>query len=133
MDAITVTFGRGQQVRRGSDGVWRHTDTGQPVPGARDMTLSWLYPDLVIVVDGAGSQVVLVPDVLVRENVDLAWVRDCADGPTDRYDHEASRGHGRTPGWSGVWPVPVAQWDQRNAEPLGVVIDGWTEGMELPR
>lgn len=109
-------------------GVWRHSDTHEPIPGARDMTLSWLYPDLVIV----GNKTVLVPDQLVRESEDLAWVRSLTDGPTRSYDREHARGAPPTPGWSDVWPVPAAVWDARSREPLGIVIDGWTDG-PLPR
>ncbi|SOJ56956.1 hypothetical protein MSIMFB_04434 [Mycobacterium simulans] len=131
MDRITAFDAR---VYRGDDGIWRHSDSDQPVPGARDMTLRDIYPDLVVVGSRKlGNQVVLVPDPLVRENADLAWVRDVATGPTRSYDHEQRRGFGATPGWSDVWPVPIAEWDGRAREALGIMIDDWTDGEELPR
>jgi hypothetical protein len=131
MGRITAFVGR---VYRDDDGVWRHCDTDQPVPGARDMTLRDVYPDLVIVGSRKlDNQVVLVPDPLVRENADLAWVRDVANGPTRCYDHEQQRGFGATSGWSDVWPVPIAEWDRRDREALGIVIEGWSDGQELPR
>lgn len=112
-DEITACGGR--YARR--DGVWVRTATGEPVPGASDMHLADLYPDLVIV-----SGMVLVPDVLVREQEDLAWVPSVAatDGPTDRYDRQRARTGRRTHGWARVWPVPIAEWDARNVDVLGV-------------
>jgi hypothetical protein len=128
---VTAFEGR---VYRDQHGIWRHSDTDQPVPCARDMTLRDIYPDLVIVGSRKlGNQVVLVPDPIVRENDDLAWVRDVSDGPTRQFDREQLRGFGPTMGWSDVWPVPVDEWDRRDHEPLGIMIEGWTEGQELPR
>lgn len=103
---------------RTSDGVWVYP-WGDPVPGAEDLTLDWLYPDLVVAGQKDG-QVVLVPDALVRDNDDLAWVREVATGPTSRYDGERRRGGPPTPGWSDVWPVPIGEWDSRCGEPLGM-------------
>lgn len=118
----------GGLVWRDGNGVWRHTDTGLPVPGSRDMTLSWLYGDLVV----AGGHV-LVPDQLVRENADMAWVRQAAVRFVhDELDAEHARGGPRTPGWTDVWLVPLDEWDRRNREVLGMVVDGWTRG-PLPR
>jgi hypothetical protein len=98
------------------------------------MTLRDPYRDLVIVGSGKlNNQLVLVPDPLVRENTDLAWVRDVATGPTRSYDREQLRGAGATPGWSDVWPVPVAEWDRRDRQALGIMIDGWSDERELPR
>jgi hypothetical protein len=130
MGIITALGGRVYRDRRG---VWRHTDTDHPIPGARDMTLSWAYPDLVIIGGRAPDALVLVPDELVRDNEDLAWVREVSDGPTSRFDRQRSRGHGGTPGWSNVWPVPAAEWDKRDREPIGIVVDGWDVSQEIPR
>lgn len=114
-----ITAGGGA-YRRDEDGVWRYTATGEPVPDAADLTLRDRYPDLEIV--GSGDRaVVLVPDALVRESDELAWVREVASGPTSRFDGEQARGGPPTPGWSDVWPVPRAEWDARAMEPLGIL------------
>lgn len=111
----------GGAYRRDEHGVWRYAATGQPVPGAQDLTLRQLYPDLEIV--GSGEQaVVLVPDALARECDDLAWIRDVAEGPTSQLDGQrAHRGEPPTPGGTDMWPVPRAAWDARAMQPLGLL------------
>lgn len=79
---------------RDTDGRWYWRGGGTPVDGASDMTLSDLYPDLVITTGH-----VLVPDVLVRDAPELAWVRDEAQGPTNAYDREGARSGLPTAGW----------------------------------
>jgi hypothetical protein len=124
-DVITALEGR---VYRDLQGVWRHTDTDNPVPGARDMTLNWLYPDLTVT-----NNLVLVPDALVRDNEDLHWVRAHSTGPTNIFDRERSRGGPPTPGWSDVWTVPLDVWDTHATKGIGIVIDNWTPGNDIPR
>lgn len=123
---ITALGGR---VYRDPHGVWRHTDTDQWVPGSADLTLTSLYPDLVCV----GDDTVLVPDALVRDNDDLGWVPSVSSGRTNKYDRQRVRGSGPTLGWSDVWPVPRDEWERRASEPLGIDVEGWAEGQQIPR
>jgi len=122
--AEQITAMRGRYYRDEAS-TWRHSETKHKVAGARDMTLDDLYPDLVIVTtNGSRLQWVLVPDVLVRDHADLAWVREVADGPTSRYDTDGGRTGTPTAGWTNVWPVPVLEWDLRAAECQGIWIAG---------
>lgn len=97
MAGETITTGGGR-YRRDPDGTWRYADSGVEVPGAEDMTISSLY-NLEI---RRGE--VLVPRELAEREDELAWCLEAGDD-------------GRLPG---VIRVPVAEWDRRAAEPLGM-------------
>lgn len=108
----------GGAYHRDNQAVWRYVATGDPVPGAQDLTLATLYPDLEQVDD---EPAVHVPDQLVASDEDLAWVRDVAAGPTERDTTAQAPSHSPTPGWSTVWTVPLAEWQARAHHPVGML------------
>lgn len=108
------TAGDGRYTR-GGDGVWRHADTGDPVVGAEDMTISSLYNLPVL----GGS--VIVPRSLAHNEPELAWclAYDSTDGTT--LDRGRARGRRRDPNIpDDAMRVPLAEWDARAREPIGM-------------
>jgi len=96
---------------------WRYA-WGDPVPGAEDMTISTLY-NLPVERDGAGAGYVVVPASLARNEPELAWCLDASIGPAR--DRGLERGHGRDPNIpADAMLVPLAEWDERAKEPIGV-------------
>lgn len=90
---------------RSDDGRWRYADTGEYVPGGRDMTLARLYRFR------ADPRHVHVPTHLTYLDPDLAWTRTNA----------SHRLHGRTRiGAVEYLAVDREEWDRRAREPLGL-------------
>jgi predicted DNA-binding transcriptional regulator AlpA len=83
--------------QRDDEGIWRYTITGQPVPGARDLTLANLYRFPV------ENNRIQVPAHLAATDPALSWClnphRSSDDGPLT---------------------VTVKEWDRRAAQPLGI-------------
>lgn len=90
---------------------WRYW-WGDPVLGAVDLTISNHY-DLKVV-----GKVVLVPASLAHNEPDLAWVLDEAGAVSqERLD----RMRALDPSIAiDVMAVPLAEWDRRAAEPIGM-------------
>jgi hypothetical protein len=79
---------------------WRYTETGKPVPGARDVTLARLYR-FEINDDG----LLLVPSSILDGSPELDWIR--------RYQDLSF-------GYAGSVAVPVEDWAARAKVPLGI-------------
>jgi len=75
-----MTAGGGKYTRD-AEGVWRYVATGEPVPGASDMTLSSLH-NFRVVTFGDG-QYVEVPRALAYRDPDLRWTLDFAPALPD--------------------------------------------------
>lgn len=100
----------GGKYRRDDDGTWRYVSTGEPVPGASDMTLSNLH-NLRVIRFGDG-QYVEVPRALAFRDPDLRWALDFAPPLPDDLaavvtpeDPDTGRA---------VVRVPIAEWDARD-------------------
>lgn len=107
------TAGDGRYIRD-ADG-WYHAESGVPVEGAEDMTISSLYN---LPVYGPWA---IVPRSLARNEPNLTWCLAYAD--TDGTVLDA--GHRR--GWPrnrdipvDAMLVPLAEWDARAREPIGM-------------
>jgi predicted DNA-binding transcriptional regulator AlpA len=86
-------------------GTWRYRATGGAVPGARDLTLRWLYRFPV------HQRHVVVPVDLVRTEAELAWCLGWKHTMTTRL----SGGRSIT-----VVRVPVGEWERRADIPIGL-------------
>jgi hypothetical protein len=89
-------------------GTWRYCHNQRRVPGARHLTLSVLWPDLV---PAAESAAVLVPDRLSRLCPELAWCRMFGVC-------EEARSDGRS---VLAWRVDRCDWEDHDGHTLGLV------------
>lgn len=96
-------------MRRDGRGVWRYDPGGDPVPGARDVTLARTYRFGRRRSALTGELVVPVPEPLVRAADELAW---CG-----RYRCGEGRFAGRV---VPVREVPVGEWALRAQVPYAV-------------
>jgi|SRR5581483_4393237 len=91
--------------RRDRRGTWRYAANGRAVPGARDLTLRWLYRFPT----QRGS--ILVPVDQVRNEAELAWCLAWKHTLTTRIID----GHSVT-----VIAVPGGEWERRADIPIGL-------------
>lgn len=114
-----ITSGEGRYIRDEA-GVWRYADSGEPVPGAEDMTITNRY-NLPVYGDD-----VIVPRSLALNEPDLAWCLEWNEvSAVTRYDYGRRRGMGRDPNIpDDAICVPLAEWDRRASEVLGM----WCRG-----
>lgn len=90
--------------RRDGRGSWRYAETGERVPGARDVTLDSLYD-----FERTNDQYVLVPRVATKVAEELAWCEDQA------VDAEAWNSDAEV-----CFAVPVMEWQKRARVPIGL-------------
>jgi len=112
-----VTAGGGHYTRT-DDGTWTYTATGEPVPGARDLTLTDCYPHLRV----QGGYVQVPARLVAADYESLGWVLDHLTAPQNagrRARLETDAAHVREDNEPIL--VPVAEWDTRAREPLGVL------------